>query len=88
MGERGVRVVVIGMSESIKIGSTIIELTSSHNSDELAVEVEAHRLVALRTEEDAVVFACRDFGVAPGAEHFQSPPSSFIFLRSEFTNSE
>lgn len=58
MSERGVRVVVIGMSESIKIGSTIIELTNSHNSDELAVEVKAYRLVALRTEEDAAVFAC------------------------------
>jgi len=58
VSERGVRVVVVGMSESIKIGSTIIELTNSHDSDELAVEVEAHRLVALGTEEDAAVFAC------------------------------
>ena len=39
----------------------VIKLTSSHNSDEIAVEVEAYRLVALRAEEGVAVFACRDF---------------------------
>jgi len=47
-----------------------IKLTSSHNSDEVAVEVEAHRLVALRAEEDIAVSACGDFRETPGAEHF------------------
>lgn len=50
--------VALSMSRGVGIISTIIELTNPHNSDELAVEVKAYRLVALRTEEDAAVFAC------------------------------
>ena len=37
------------------------KLTSSHNSDEIAVEVEAYRPLTLRAEEDIAVSACRDF---------------------------
>jgi len=38
-----------------------VKLTSSHNPDEISVEVEAYRLFALRAEEGVAVFACGDF---------------------------
>jgi len=38
-----------------------VKLASSHDPDEISVEIEAYGFVALRAEEDAVVFACGDF---------------------------